>query len=169
MDTCIPEVIPEVTKPSWGLGRGRAHKSSRLIPLRACKEWEIWKYMSLFVFSKNGPNQNARSLLTPLFLAQLFMLFHMVASMAAPISAYFKDSDWLLEEFWPLRKWFKKLPWRAKPRPYVKEYRKLYQKQVSKVKVSEEKTNSGGWYRQCPSSVFKYVFEAHLCIQTDPS
>ena len=54
------------------------------------------------------------------FLTQLFMLFHMVASiffsMAAPITAYFKDSEWLLKNFDPIRKWLKKLPWRAKPR-----------------------------------------------------
>ena len=63
-----------------------------------------------------------------LFLAQLFMLFHMIAciffSMAAPITAYFKDSDWLLEEFWQIRKWLKKLPWRAKPRqPWEKAWK----------------------------------------------
>ena len=37
------------------------------------------------------------------FLTQLFMLFHMVASilfsMAAPITAYIKDSDWLSKNF----------------------------------------------------------------------
>ena len=37
------------------------------------------------------------------FLTQLFMLIDMVAcilfSMAAPITTYFKDSDWLLKNF----------------------------------------------------------------------
>ena len=37
------------------------------------------------------------------FLIQIFMLFHMVAfilvSMAAKITVYFKDSDWLLKNF----------------------------------------------------------------------
>ena len=38
------------------------------------------------------------------FLIQIFMLFHMVAfilfSIAAVITAYFKDSDWLLKIFY---------------------------------------------------------------------
>ena len=37
------------------------------------------------------------------FLTQLFMLFHMVTSfffsMAAPITTYFKDFDWLFKNF----------------------------------------------------------------------
>ena len=63
-----------------------------------------------------------------LFLTQLFILFHMVAcilfSMAAPIIAYFKDSDWLLEEFWPIRKW----SWTS-----WKRLTREVQKQVSKA------------------------------------
>ena len=54
----------------------------------------------LFVFSRNCLKQMARSLLTPL---QIFILFYMVAcilfSMAAPITTYFKDFDWLLKIF----------------------------------------------------------------------
>ena len=53
-------------------------------------------------------------------------------SMAAPITAYFKDSDWLLKNFDPIRTWLKKLPWRAQGYR-VKEHEKLVQKQVSKV------------------------------------
>ena len=62
-----------------------------------CDE-ELW---AQFVFSINGPKQNARSLL--MSNAQPFMLFHMVArilfSRLAAITAYFKDSDWLLKNF----------------------------------------------------------------------
>ena len=77
--------------------------------------------LNLFVFSIDGPKQNAGSLLTSVFLKH-FVLFHRVPSvllsMVALITTYFKESDWLLknEEFPPIRKWLKKLPWRAKPR-----------------------------------------------------
>ena len=66
-----------------------------------------------------APNKMQGHFWQPSFWPSFFRLFHMVASMAAPISSYFKDSDCLMEEFWPIRKWFKKLPWRAKLRqPY---------------------------------------------------
>ena len=56
---------------------------------------------ALFVFSVNGPIQNARSLLTP--VSEIFMLVYMVAcilfSITAPITAYVKYSDWLMKNF----------------------------------------------------------------------
>ena len=54
----------------------------------------------LVVFSKGGPKQNTRSYLTAVS-ETLFMLFHMVPSvllsMAASMTTYFKESDWLLK------------------------------------------------------------------------
>ena len=51
---------------------------------------------SLFVFSIDGPKQNAGSLLTPVSNI-VFMVFHMVPSVLLSMAASVTTSDWLLE------------------------------------------------------------------------
>ena len=76
------------------------------------------------------------------FLTQLFMLFHMVASiffsMAAPITTNFKDSDWLLKNFDPKKNGSKSYHGEKNRRDYVKKHRKLYAKQVHFVDIFRE-------------------------------
>ena len=70
------------------------------------------------------------------FLIMIFILFHMVAcilfSMAAQITAYFKDSDWLLKILTQENGW-KSYHGDQNPGYHVKGHEKLGQKQVSKV------------------------------------
>ena len=74
---------------------------------------------SLFVFSINGPEQNARSLLTPVSDPAFYALSHGSKHFLLHGSSNNRlfQRFWLaVEEFWPIRKWLKKLPWRAKLR-----------------------------------------------------
>ena len=76
------------------------------------------QHCSLFVFSINGPKQNARSLLTavsdPAFYALSHGSKHFVLHGSSNNRLH--QGFWLaVEEFWPIRRWLKKLPWRAKP------------------------------------------------------
>ena len=74
---------------------------------------------SLFVFSVNGPKQNARSLLTPVSDPTFYALSHGSKHFLLHGSSNNRlfQRFWLaVEEFWPIRKWLKKLPWRAKLR-----------------------------------------------------
>ena len=76
-------------------------------------------FMSLFVFLINGVKQNARSLLTPVsdtdFYALLHGSLHFVLH-GSSNNRLFQRFLLAVEDFQPIRKWLKKLPWRAKPR-----------------------------------------------------
>ena len=77
-----------------------------------------WLLHFLF-FSINDPKQNARSLLTPVSDSAFYTLshgnLHVVLRGSSNIRLF--QRFWLaVEEFWPIRKWMKKLPLRAKPR-----------------------------------------------------
>ena len=70
-------------------------------------------------FSINGLKQNARSLLTPVSDPAFYALSHGSKHFLLHGSSknHLFQRFWLaVEEFWPIRKWLKKLPWRAKPR-----------------------------------------------------
>jgi len=71
------------------------------------------------------------------FLNQISMLFHVVAfilvSMAAKITAYFKDSDWLLKNFDQWENGWKSYHGEQNRGYHVKEHKKVVQKHVSKV------------------------------------
>ena len=89
-----------------------------------------------FVFSIRGPKQNARSPLTPVSETVFYLFSHGSLHFVLHGSFNYRlfQRFWLVvEKFWPIRKWLKKLPWTAKPRLPVKEHKQLYQKQMSKV------------------------------------
>ena len=91
-------------------------KKDKIGPKKGTKKWSAYKAKkkTLFVFSINGLNQNTRSLLTKWHIS--------VTDFHAPLlngssNNHLIQRFWLaVEEFWPIRKWLKKLPWRAKPR-----------------------------------------------------
>ena len=74
---------------------------SQLVDLNSF--FTLLSYIPLHVFSNNSPKQNATSLLTPgsdtYFYALLCVVACILFYMAAPETAYFKDSDWLLKNF----------------------------------------------------------------------
>ena len=73
----------------------------------------------LFVFSINGLKQNARSLLTPVSHTDFYALSHGSLHFVLHGSSnnrLFQRFLLAVEDFQPIRKWLKKLPWRAKPR-----------------------------------------------------
>ena len=70
-------------------------------------------------FLINCPKQNARSLLTPVSDPAFYALSHGSKHFLLHGSSnnHLFQRFWLaVEEFWPIRKWLKKLPWRAKLR-----------------------------------------------------
>ena len=74
---------------------------------------------TMFVFSINGPKPNSRSLLTPVSDPTFYALSHGSKHFLLHGSSNNRlfQRFWLaVEEFWPIRKWLKKLPWRAKLR-----------------------------------------------------
>ena len=74
---------------------------------------------SLFVFSTDGPKQNATSLLTPVSNIVFYALSSGTLGFAlhGSFNNHLHERIWLaVEEFPPIRKWFTELPWRAKPR-----------------------------------------------------
>ena len=73
----------------------------------------------LFVFSINGLKQNARSLLAPFSDTDSYPLLHGSLHFVLHGSSNNRlfQRFWLaVEDFQPIRRWLKKLPWRAKPR-----------------------------------------------------
>ena len=74
---------------------------------------------ALFVFSIDGPKQNAVSLLTPVSNIVLYALSSgtLGSALHGSFNNHLHERIWLaVKEFPPIRKWFKELPWRAKPR-----------------------------------------------------
>ena len=72
----------------------------------------------LFVFSIVGPKQNAGSLLTHVSDSVFIALSHGTLGFAlnGSFNNHLFQRIWLaVEEFQPIRKWLKKMPWRAKP------------------------------------------------------
>ena len=81
--------------------------------------WKDLTNLSLFVFSINGLKQNARSLLTPFFDTDFYPLLHgsLHYVLHGSSNNHIFQRFWLaVEDFQPIRRWLKKLPWRAKPR-----------------------------------------------------
>ena len=75
--------------------------------------------VSLFVFSIDGPKQNAGSLLTPVPSIVFYALSSGTLGFAlhGSFNNHLHERIWLaVEEFPPIRKWFTELPWRAKRR-----------------------------------------------------
>ena len=74
---------------------------------------------ALFVFSIGGLKQNVKSLLTPVsgtvFHALSHGSLHFVLH-GSLINRLFQLFLLAVEENQPIRKWLKKLPWKAKPR-----------------------------------------------------
>ena len=72
-----------------------------------------------------------------MFLIQFFMLFHMVAcilfSMVALLTAYFKDSYWLLKKINQSKNGWKSYHGEQNQGYHEKEHKKLIQKLVSKM------------------------------------
>ena len=82
-------------------------------------ECVMYEGCSLFVFSINGLKQNARSLLTPFSNTDFYPLLHGSLHFVLHGSSnnHLFQRFWLaVEDFQPIRRWLKKLPWRAKAR-----------------------------------------------------
>ena len=74
--------------------------------------------MALFVFSINGLKQNARSLLTSISDKDFYPLSSGTLQIVLHGSSNNRLFQWFwlaVEDFQPIRRWLKKLPWRAKP------------------------------------------------------
>ena len=84
-----------------------------------CGFFHVSRNVSLFVFSIDGPKQNATSLLTPVS----DIVFYALSSGTLGFALHGSFNNHLherirlaVEEFPAIRKWFKDLPWRARPR-----------------------------------------------------
>ena len=92
----------------------------------------------LFVFSIGGLKQIVKSLLTPVSETVFLLISHMEAcilfSMVALLTAYvFQRILLAFEENQPIRKWSKKLPWKAKSRlPREIEKKNLFRNRCQK-------------------------------------
>ena len=102
------------------LRRLRKEKDDLSLDQREERKIFLGKNEITVCFLDRWPKTKCRVTFDTSFCYQFFMLFHKVPSvllsMVALITTYFKESEESVEEFPPIRKLFKKLPWRTKPR-----------------------------------------------------